>query len=96
MTEIYDSSARMPKTVQDYADLCLMMIREDMEDGRFTAEQISCYQDLHDYIDANEYALEAEVPFGPDVMTPDDPNPYRLCNAVDSAVDAMIRAGMLR
>lgn len=73
----------------------LDMIRDDMTAGMFRADQITCFADLHDYVDANMYALELGLPFGSEVATEADPAGCRYVNALDDAVDKAIRAGAL-
>lgn len=58
-------------------------IQDDIRYGRFTAEEITCFADLHDHVDANMYGF----------ITADDLDHG---NAVQAALDAWIRGGGLR
>jgi hypothetical protein len=55
----------MARTVSDYADLIMVMVREDIADGTVPAG-VASFTDLHDHVDANEYLIHADVPWGTD------------------------------
>jgi hypothetical protein len=63
-------------TVAGYADKIMAMIANDRAEGMFDPRQRQprhallpqprSFSDLHDWVDANEYLIHAEVPYDPD------------------------------
>jgi hypothetical protein len=63
-----------------YADLIMTEIDKDIASGLVPAT-VSSFGELHDYLDANDYASQASVPLdGP----PDEP--YAMVNRVETEV----------
>ena len=58
--------------INRYADEIMTMIDEDIASGCIP-RNVSCFGELHSYTDANEYTLQAGVPWGPEFEAPDDP-----------------------
>lgn len=100
--------------VSRWADQIMAMIREDMKApfpwGKQIPRDVASFSELHDYCDANTYALTA-VPFdGPACIcnrTMASPGCYcgyadawgaymELCNEVESEVSRRLAAGELR
>ncbi len=55
--------------VSRYADQIMAMIREDMRpfpDGKQVPPDVANFTALHDYLDANDYLIQAGVPWGTD------------------------------
>ena len=86
---INEPSNASPEQIEAWAAQIWDMIREDMEAGLIPTDTTT-YQGLYDAgtIDANEYDLTAEVPFGTDVATDDDPAGLAIVTAVQSLVEA--------
>src|SRR6266496_4804064 len=79
-----------PELVRRYADAIMMAIKADMEAG-IVPRGVGAFTDLHDYVDANEYAVQAGVPWGSDPEALKYGNDgYALVNAVEGAVSAML------
>lgn len=70
------------RTAQDYADEILSMIRRDARQGEVPVN-VTSFEELHDYVDANQYFEDAGVP-----ILEDDDDPVRLVNEVANLVDA--------
>jgi hypothetical protein len=73
----------MSKTIEQYADDIMQMIDADIEAG-LVSRYVRTYSDLHDFVDANGYTLDAEVPWHAENLT--------TINAVQAEVDARLRA----
>ena len=58
--------------INRYADEIMTMIDEDIANGCIPLN-VRCFGELHSYVDANEYTLQAQVPWGREFETPDDP-----------------------
>lgn len=54
------------KTVSEYADKVCELLTEDVGAGIVPLGKVTKFADLHDYVDANDYLLQAGVPFGAD------------------------------
>ena len=79
-----------PELVRRYADAIMIAIKADMDAG-IVPRSVSTFTELHDYVDANEYAVQAGVPWGSDPEALRYGNDgYALVNAVESAVSAML------
>ena len=79
-----------PELVRRYADAIMIAIKADMDAG-IVPRSVSTFTELHDYVDANEYAVQAGVPWGTDPEALRYGNDgYALVNAVESAVSAML------
>lgn len=78
-------------TVTEYADEIMQMIDEDIEAGTVPGS-VRSFADLHDYVDANDYTLTADVPWGGDIATADDPAGVNLVNAVTDEVTRRLAA----
>lgn len=61
-------------------------ILTDLRDGRFTADDITCFADLHDFVDANEYG---------DIPCEDPDEMCAVGNAMQDTLDHWIKAGGL-
>lgn len=57
-----------PAEIQQYADKVWDMVGEDMYEGVLPGN-VRTFTELHDHVDANEYTIQADVPFDP--MTDD-------------------------
>jgi hypothetical protein len=79
-----------PELVRRYADAIMVAIQADMDAG-IVPRSVSTFTELHDYVDANEYAVLADVPWGsdPEALKYDNSG-YALVNAVEGAVSAML------
>jgi hypothetical protein len=69
-------------------------IREDIASGRFTAQQIRSFSDLHDFVDANEYGGLCEEQFSQERFSSVEAWVDH-GNAVQGALDAWIKGGGL-
>lgn len=80
-------------SVGEYADKIMVMIRADIASGMVPAD-VGSFSELHDYCDANGYALQAM----PEdiVLSFSDEGCSALVNAVLDECDRRIRAGELR
>jgi hypothetical protein len=80
----------LPGLVRRYADAIMIAIEADMDAG-IVPRSVSTFTELHDYVDANEYAVQAGVPWGsdPEALRYGDDG-YALVNAVEGAVSAML------
>ena len=79
-----------PELVRRYADAIMIAIKADIDAG-IVPRSVSTFAELHDYVDANEYAGQAGVPWGSDPEARRYGNDgYALINAVEAAVSAMI------
>lgn len=58
---------RDPKPVMHYVTVVMGMIDDDIKAGKVPYEIIA-FRDLHDYVDANAYLLQAGVPWKSDNM----------------------------
>lgn len=56
------------KTVDQYAEEIMVMIKEDII-AHPSMSEARTFSDLHDHIDANEYMIIADVPYDPDDET---------------------------
>jgi hypothetical protein len=67
-------------TVSEYADLIMTMIRQDVSAG-LVSKDVTSFEELHSYLDANEYTIQAG-------LFPDDEaeDPFRLINEVEAEV----------
>lgn len=54
-----------PEIRDRYADEIWVSINEDMLEGRVNKRAAS-FSELHEYVDANEYMIQADVPWNPD------------------------------
>jgi hypothetical protein len=77
-----------------YAAQVLSAILSDVAAGIVPAAQVASFVDLHDHVDANEYLIDAEVPFDDDLPLPLDVR-LVLTNLVTGIVDHAIRSGAL-
>ena len=76
--------------IRRYADAIMIAIEADMDAG-IVPRSVSTFTELHDYVDANEYAVLAGVPWGSDPEALRYGNDgYALVNAVEGAVSAML------
>jgi hypothetical protein len=81
-----------PELVRIYADAIMTAIKADMDAGIVPCS-VSAFAELHGYVDANEYADQAGVPWGSDPEALKHGNDgYALVNAVEAAVSAMLAA----
>ena len=71
----------MPTLIEMYTRHAMRLIRADQEEGLVPAG-VAGFQELHDYVDANEYV--EHVPYGPEVDLED---PHVLANLVTLRVD---------
>jgi hypothetical protein len=85
-----------PELVRIYADAIMTAIKADMDAGIVPCS-VSAFAELHSYVDANEYADQAGVPWGSDPEALKYGNDgYALVNAVEAAVSAMLAASTRR
>jgi hypothetical protein len=75
--------------VSRYADTIMAEIRHDIRTGQVPGS-VGCWAELHDHVDANEYALQV-IPQGQ--LEWDEW--MQLANAVEGECDRRIRAGEL-
>jgi len=61
------------KTIEEYADEVMTAIDDCIAEGRIPAD-VATYSDLHSYVDANDFLLDAGVPWGTDIPEGQDPN----------------------
>lgn len=80
---------------QTFVDGIMNSIREDIEGGTvpFDVEDFSA---LHDHLDANDYLIDAQVPFGNDTFADGTEAGIDLTAYVQELVDIRIKAGELR
>ena len=83
----------MDSSIAHYAEAVMAAIRVDVAAGIVPAD-VASFSELHDYVAADDYATDAGVPWGTDPGAGADG--CEIVNAVESAVDARIRAGDLR
>lgn len=77
--------------IRDAVALTKREITEDIASGRFAAEDIACFSDLHNYVDANTYGglCDEDGPW----HDLDSEATLRDGNSVQDIVDQWIRAG---
>jgi hypothetical protein len=84
--------------VSRYADRIMAMIREDAErpfaHGKQVPRDVASFTALHDYLDANDYLIQAGVPWGTDPGAGEDG--AEMVNAVCDEVSRRLKAGELR
>jgi len=84
--------------VSCYADRIMAMIREDMEGpfphGKQVPRDVASFTALHDYLDANDYWVQAGVPWGTDPGAGEDG--AEMVNAVCAEVSRRLEGGELR
>lgn len=84
--------------VSRYADRIMAMVREDMErpfpPGEQVPRDIASFAALHDYLDANDYLIQAGVPWGTDPGAGQDG--AEMINAVCAEVSRRLEVGELR
>lgn len=87
----------MGKTVEQYADAIMGMIRADIAANPLASAALATarsFEDLHACVDANDYLSQAGVPFGT------DPGAgiagVEIVNAVSAEVSRRLAAGELR
>jgi hypothetical protein len=84
--------------VSSYADRIMVMIREDVErpfpHGKRVPRDIASFTALHDYLDANDYLIQADVPWGTGPGAGEDG--AEMINAVCAEVSRRLQAGELR
>ena len=77
------------ETVKVHVTIAKEQILADLAAGLFAVEDIECFADLHDHVDANEYGrLE-------DVEASSNDQRLIICNRVQDALDRWIREGGL-
>jgi hypothetical protein len=76
-----------------YAERIMAMIREDAERSQVPRD-VASFTALHDYLDANEYLIQAEVPWGTDPGAGKDGS--EMVNVVCDEVSRRLEAGELR
>ena len=69
---------------QELAESITAEIKADIADGTLPSHGITCYADLHDYVDANTYGLENCAPLEGEEMAAS-------MDAAQSIVDAWLR-----
>ncbi|HET9893691.1 MAG TPA: hypothetical protein VFQ44_01910 [Streptosporangiaceae bacterium] len=74
-----------------YADTIIAAIRETIAEGQIPVT-VASFRNLHDFVDANDYLIEAEVPYGPELG---EGHEYDWIIAVSDEVDRRIKAGAL-
>lgn len=82
----------MTKTVAEYTQDILDMIRDDIANGR-VPRTLDGWSGLEGHVDANEYLIDAKVPWGTDAdgyVTDED---IAFTRAVQDAVEEAIKAG---
>lgn len=72
-------------------DIGKEQIRADLAEGRFPADAITCFGDLHDWVDANEYGPDF-ADYGDDRLE----ERWRVITAMQDDLDRWIKAGGLR
>jgi hypothetical protein len=72
-------------SVGEYADKIMAEIGLDIADGMVPAT-VGTFGELHGYVDANDYAQQAGVPY----LEGDD-DPWQVFNAVEDEVDRRLR-----
>lgn len=77
----------MTRTIAEYADQIMTAIDEDIAEG-VVPGSVASFTDLHDYVDANEYLLNIEVPWGADDPSGTD----EVWNAVTAEVNRRLSA----
>lgn len=70
--------------VSRWADAIIEMIEEDIRTGRVPAS-VATFSELHDWVDANDYLTQAEIPWGSDELA-DGPAEQRLVNIVSTEI----------
>jgi hypothetical protein len=84
--------------VSRYADRIMAMVREDMErpppHGKQIPRDVVNFSALHYYLDANDYLIQAGVPWGSDPGAGEDGS--EMVNAVCAEVSRRLEAGELR
>lgn len=85
-------AAPVDPAIVAYADKIKAMIREDVASGQVPAS-VTTFEELHEHVDANEYLIDADVPWeeGPDGLTDLGPT-----NAVTDVVHQWLQAGGLQ
>ena len=78
-------------TIRAYADTIMAEIHKDIADGTVPAS-VGSFSELHDYVDANDYAQQAGVP----TYVADADDPWEIVNTVEAEVDARLKAGAHR
>ncbi len=76
-----------------YVDRIMAMIREDAERSQVPRD-IASFAALHDYLDANDYLIQADVPWGTDPGAGKDG--AEMVNVVCDEVSRRLEAGELR
>jgi hypothetical protein len=76
----------MDATISGYADKIMAEIVGDVEAGIVPAG-VASFSELHDHVDANDYAQAAGVP----VYVAGAEDPWALVNAVEAEVDRRLR-----
>ncbi len=80
----------MTETIDHYATQIMVMIGEDIYEGVVPETAIS-FSELHEYVDANEYMIQADVPWDPD----DEPTQAFYVAVQDEVTDRLARRGKL-
>ncbi|GAA3250792.1 hypothetical protein ACFO1B_44015 [Dactylosporangium siamense] len=79
--EPHDTTPHTRHAPTIYTAMILARIAEDEHHGPLRGAQITCYADLHDHVDANDYTVSVGIP---------EPN-SDLINAVETGVDTVLR-----
>jgi hypothetical protein len=84
--------------VSCYADRIMAMVREDIErpfpHSTQVPHDVASFASLHDYLDANDYLIQAGVPWGTDPGAGEDGT--EMVNAVCAEVSRRLEVGDLR
>lgn len=83
----------MMTSISEYADRIMALIAGDVAAG-LVPRGVGSFSRLHDHVDANDYLIEAKVPWSTDPGAGEDGS--ELVNAVTDEVDRRIGAGGLR
>ncbi len=85
-----------PKTAEQYAQEILQEIRGDAEENYPGIRACRSLSDLHGVLDANEYFIDAQVPWVPNMFdrsTPDEIAQSDFLFEVETLVDRYLQEG---
>jgi hypothetical protein len=77
--------------IAQYAAEIIDMVDDDIHGGAIPAD-VTSFVDLHSYVDANCYLIDAEIPWGADIADESDPDGCMPCNQVSDEVSRLLTA----